>query len=191
MKFYLRHDLYGITQVFGNTMYLTKPSFVSSNLVKNGIHEKLETEYIFRTIKNGNVVVDLGANIGYFTLIFAKLVGIEGQVIAFEPELSNFKILQKNIKKNHYKNTIAENLAISNKILEAKLFLSKTNTGSHRMYKSKTEDLFTTDGFLKNPIKTTLEYQKLLEYEKQRILPRNLRRAPSFIIKKIIKKLKR
>jgi len=54
----------------------------------------------------------------------------------------------------------------------------------------KKEDLFTTDGFLKNPIKTTFEYQQLWEYEKLRILPRNLRRVPSFIIKKFIKKLK-
>jgi len=54
----------------------------------------------------------------------------------------------------------------------------------------KKEEVFTSEGFLKNPIMTTLEYQKLWLYEKRRIFPRNMRRTPSFIIRKLIQKLK-
>jgi len=52
----------------------------------NGLHEKTETELIKKEIKKGDFVIDIGANIGYYTLLFAKLVGSSGHVLAFEPE---------------------------------------------------------------------------------------------------------
>ena len=63
----------------------------------NHIYGESDTKIVKKLIKNGDVVLDIGANIGYYTLIFAKLVGNSGKVFAFEPEPENFKILQKNI----------------------------------------------------------------------------------------------
>ena len=45
--------------------------------------------------------MDLGANIGYYTLILAQLVGKSGHVYAFEPDPLNFEILSKNVKENN------------------------------------------------------------------------------------------
>jgi FkbM family methyltransferase len=47
--------------------------------------ESGETEFVGQVVKKGNVVLDIGANIGWYTSLFSELVGPEGRVIAFEP----------------------------------------------------------------------------------------------------------
>ncbi len=64
------------------------------------IHEETTTNLFKKTIKKGDTIVDLGANIGYFTLLAAKLTGREGKVYSFEPEPKNYNYLLKNIKLN-------------------------------------------------------------------------------------------
>ena len=70
---------------------------------RRGSYEPLETETVKREIKKGNVVSDIGANIGYFASIVAKLVGEEGKVFAFEPDPGNFALLERNVQTNGYK----------------------------------------------------------------------------------------
>lgn len=89
-----------------------------------------------KEIKKGNVVLDIGANIGYYTLIFAKLVGEEGRVYAFEPDPTNFALLKKNVEINGYKNVVLVQKAVSNNSGRIKLYLSKNNMGDHRIYDS-------------------------------------------------------
>jgi len=60
------------------------------NLSVNGVYEKFLTEVVKKEIKEGGVVLDIGSHIGYFTLIFARLVGKTGKVFAFEPAPSSF-----------------------------------------------------------------------------------------------------
>ena len=52
------------------------------------------------------VVVDIGSNIGYYTLIAAKILGSSGKVYAFEPEPNNYELLLKNIEVNGYTNIV-------------------------------------------------------------------------------------
>ncbi|MDX6690215.1 MAG: hypothetical protein QOG15_1672 [Solirubrobacteraceae bacterium] len=53
--------------------------------IVRGTLEPAVTEAMVRTVRPGHVVYDVGANLGYFTLVAARLVGPEGRVIAFEP----------------------------------------------------------------------------------------------------------
>ena len=69
-----------------------------------GIYDKYGTIIIKRNVKKNDVVIDLGAHIGYYTLMMAKLVGESGKVFAFEPEPRNLVLLKKNIKVNCYNN---------------------------------------------------------------------------------------
>lgn len=101
-----------------------------------GIYEPLVTELFKREIKKGDVVLDIGAHIGYYTLLAAKLVGEKGKVFAFEPDPTNFGLLKRNVKTNGYKNVILVQKAISNKTEKIKLYLSKDNLGDHRIYNS-------------------------------------------------------
>ena len=72
-----------------------------------GIYNNL-LEYI----NEGDCVVDLGANIGCFSLLASKIVGKSGQVVAIEPEPANFDRLEQNIKLNHVDNVTTVNRAI-------------------------------------------------------------------------------
>jgi len=72
-------------------------------------------------IKQGQTVLDLGANIGVYALKIAQKVGDDGLVIAFEPNQKNFEKLEKNIQLNGFKNIKAFNLAAADFNGEAKL----------------------------------------------------------------------
>lgn len=102
----------------------------------NGEYEVLETSLVKKVVKPDNIVVDIGAHIGYYTLIFAKLVGPTGKVFAFEPDPENFSLLKKNIEMNGYKNVILVQKAIADKNSKIKLYLSEENKGDHRIYDS-------------------------------------------------------
>jgi FkbM family methyltransferase len=114
-----------------------KDLYITHDLLYDGAYERLETDLVIREIKKGDVVLDLGANIGYYTLLFAKLVGDEGKVFAFEPDPKSFALLKKNVKINGYKNVILLQKAVSNITDKAKLYLCEDNFGDHRIYDSK------------------------------------------------------
>lgn len=124
-------------EIDGHKMFLD--SLDSLRLSINGVYEEFETEIVKKIIKKGDVVIDVGANIGYYTLIFAKLVGQEGKVFAFEPEPTNFNILKKNVKINEYENVILINKAVSNKTGKMTLDLDEINKGGHSISKNNSE----------------------------------------------------
>jgi len=97
----------------------------------NRIHEEVTTNLFKMVVKEGDTVVDLGANIGYFTLLAAKLVGQKGKVFAFEPEPKNYNYLKKNIEINSYNNVVAVQKAISNKNGKTKLYICSCDAGHH------------------------------------------------------------
>jgi FkbM family methyltransferase len=77
-----------------------------------GTYEPGVVQRLEELIQPGWTAIDVGANIGYFTLLMANRVGPQGKVIAFEPLAENFKILKENIKMNGHANVVAENLAL-------------------------------------------------------------------------------
>jgi FkbM family methyltransferase len=77
-----------------------------------GTHEPGVVHGLEELVQPGWTAIDVGANIGYFTLLMANRVGPQGKVIAFEPLAENFSILQENIKLNSHRNVVAENLAL-------------------------------------------------------------------------------
>jgi FkbM family methyltransferase len=106
-------------------------------LATHEFYEPMETDLFKREIQPGNTVLDIGANIGYYTLIAAHRVGPEGRVYAFEPDPANFSLLQKNVEANGYTNVVLVNKAVSNKSGKIRLYLNPANRGDHRVYDSK------------------------------------------------------
>ncbi len=99
-------------------------------------YERQEVSLVKRLVNKGDVVLDIGANIGYYTLLLANLVGENGQVYAFEPEPANFSILKENVRLNHYQNICLEPRAASNVNQVMDLFICEENMGMHRLYSS-------------------------------------------------------
>ena len=80
-----------------------------------------------------------GANIGYFTLIAASLVGKQGHVYAFEPDPDNYRLLQKNCTHNFLQSNVhAVQGGLSNRDCAGRLYLSEDNLGDHQIYASGT-----------------------------------------------------
>jgi len=126
-----------IPNVQGNKMYIYGYNWCF--LYYTRVYESEETTFIKASVKRGDIVLDIGANIGYFTLLFAKAVGPEGHVYAFEPDPINFKYLSKNVKINGYSNVTLINKAVSSTNGRSRLYISKDNIGDHRTYKSEEE----------------------------------------------------
>jgi len=86
---------------------------IDSEIYFRGAYEPVATMAVKRIVRPGMTVFDVGANIGYFSLLFARLVGGSGSVIAFEPTTWAFEKLSANIALNAFRNVSAERLALS------------------------------------------------------------------------------
>jgi len=96
-------------------------SFRASRYVRLGIHERSVETLLVDYLKPGNVFYDIGANVGYFSLLAAELCGPEGHVYAIDPTPNNIKIIRHNLDTNgisHY--TLIEK-AVSNQSGSGKL----------------------------------------------------------------------
>ena len=92
-----------------------------------GAYEAELVSFLKRTLKPGMTGLDLGANIGYFSVIAAGLVGDHGQVHAFEPMPQNFDRLRKNLEPFHW--AIAHPYAVGNVTGEVPIHYSDKEAG--------------------------------------------------------------
>ncbi|MES2284321.1 MAG: FkbM family methyltransferase [Bacteroidota bacterium] len=83
-------------------------------LINGESFEENTKDLIMNTVKKGMVVLDIGANIGYYTVKMASIVGDEGKVLAFEPNPLMVKELKNNIELNNLKNVQIHEIALSN-----------------------------------------------------------------------------
>ena len=129
---YLKSNLKSeFIEIDGDKLFLDQNDSLSLSI--NRVYEEFGTNLVKKEIQKGDIVIDIGANIGYYTLIFSKLVGNTGKVYAFEPDPTNFELLKKNIEVNGHTNVILEQKALSNKNGKMKLELNKENTAGHHL----------------------------------------------------------
>lgn len=109
---------------------------ISGTLVFTRSYEPVETNFVRQVLKRGDLVIDVGANVGYYSLLAASCVGASGQVFAFEPSTRSFNILSRNIERNHVAAIVrAYNMACGEAPTTGHLYLNPfANMGDHRMY---------------------------------------------------------
>jgi FkbM family methyltransferase len=84
--------------------------------------------------------VDVGAHVGYFTILAGKLVGPTGAVFAFEPHPRNFELLLANVRRNELENVKCYPWAVSDRCRHAEVYEAVGNSGDHRLYRSPDEE---------------------------------------------------
>ena len=87
-----------------------------------------------RVLGEGDVAVDVGANIGFFTVLASILVGPTGRVVAFEPGTDNLERLRANLALNDCKNVTIIEKAVMNQVGEVEFFINSGNSGGNALW---------------------------------------------------------
>jgi FkbM family methyltransferase len=103
---------------------------IGTQLFLKGTYGAGRVEEIRKIVKEGDTVIDIGANIGYFTVLLANIVGNGGKVYAFEPDPRNTKLLKRTIERNGWKNVFLVNNAVSNMVGELTLYQTHSHAGN-------------------------------------------------------------
>jgi len=121
-----------LLNINGLKIYVEGKSGMAKLLGIKGSYEEETTKLFSEILKEEMTVLDLGANIGYYSLLAGKQIGEKGKVFAFEPWHESFSLLQKNIEVNGFKNIIPVAKAVSNQCGRQKLFLA-SDPGQHSL----------------------------------------------------------
>jgi len=134
---------YGILPffIFSNTRFVARTVFgariagstkdlIQRHIFYFGVWEPNLTNFLSTRLRPGDIFVDVGANIGYFSLLASRLVGREGRVIAIEASPNIFARLADNVMRNQATNVDTTNIAVSDREGTTQLFLgSDSNLG--------------------------------------------------------------
>jgi len=120
--------------LYKNAFVLYKPLYTSFKNKQDAFEIKLLEKYV----QPGDVVLDIGANIGYYALILAKLVGNKGRVHCFEPDKKNFGHLENATLSSG--NIQINNHAAGPKTEKLKIYTSKNLNVDHRTYRPEEFD---------------------------------------------------
>lgn len=108
-------------------------------LLKTGEYEPIQTELFLQTTSKGDCVLDIGANIGYYSVLAAKKVGETGRVFAFEPDKNNFISLEENLKLNGLTNVKSEAVAVGDYEGFSDLYVNTKHRGRSSFVKNFNE----------------------------------------------------
>ena len=130
-----------IKKIHNNKMLLDISDMgISKELAMTGWHEKNSSAFIKKEIKNGMHIAEIGANIGYYTLIETNIIGEKGHIYAFEPNKKNMRNLKTNILLNNYDEVVSfYPFAIGSENTEANFYIA--DFGNLSTFAKREDDL--------------------------------------------------
>jgi FkbM family methyltransferase len=124
-------DIPGVDRTLRFHLHTSRDRYISEGIAELGIWEALETEVVRRLVRPGEVFVDCGANLGWYSVLAATL---GAEVVAFEPEPGNLALLHTNIHVNGLgSNVEVHPVAVGRSSGQVTLQLSDDNQGDHRI----------------------------------------------------------
>ena len=108
----------------------SRDQFIAKKLALYGNFEEQEIKVLCSFCKPGDCVVDIGANIGIFSLNLSRAVGSDGRVIAVEPDPDNLRFLKKNLEVNGCHNVIVVPCALGKDSGSGELYQHEENRGA-------------------------------------------------------------
>jgi len=131
-----------VSKVLDFKMHLDPHEFVDSRLLfMPQLYDYREIAFLRKHLKPGDVFVDVGANIGFYSLVASRCVGDEGKVIAIEAEPSTFELLAANVELNGMDNVVPANFGASDK---AEVLSMKVSAGQG-LYRNRGANSFLHD----------------------------------------------
>ena len=121
-------------EVDGIRLVMNRQDPVICGALTLGCYERFELDVFRSALAEGMNVLDIGANIGLFTVVASKYTGQTGKVIAVEPLPVNCEFLTETIRQNGLTNIEIEQVAVSNNSGDRELFLSPENKGDNRLF---------------------------------------------------------
>lgn len=121
----------------GFRMDLNLRDFICQVVWATGEFEQHTTHLLLALLQPGDTVIDVGANVGYFTLLAGRAVGTSGKVHAFEPVPATRADLDRNVELNRLAQVIVHEEALSDATGEATIYLgpeSKTGIAALRPF---------------------------------------------------------
>ncbi|MGW1991282.1 FkbM family methyltransferase [Embleya sp. NPDC001921] len=120
------------TTRFGARVHADTQDLIQRYVHMFGTWEPHMTSWLRGRLRPGDVFVDIGANIGYFTLLAAPLVGPRGGVVAVEASPDTYRLCRRHVAENRIENVRTVNCAVSDHSHDVVLTLaSSTNVGAN------------------------------------------------------------
>ncbi len=117
----------------GRLLLPSEDQVITPILRRYGVWEPAETRFLLSTLRPGDTFVEVGAHVGYFSVLAAKRVGANGAVIAIEPETRNLALLRSNLARNGCTNAHVVPFAAYSTSGWMSLALDEENRGGHRL----------------------------------------------------------
>ncbi len=107
---------------------------ISAEIWETGCWEPFETELFLASLSAGDTLIDVGANIGWYSILGALRVGVKGAVHAIEPDPVNYEQLLLNVALNGLSQVSVRRAAVGRRRGFGSLYRSPDNFGDHRTY---------------------------------------------------------
>ena len=109
---------------------------ITRHIFRLGVHEPAITRYLIDNVRlrGGEVAFDIGANIGWYSVLLSRLSAPDARIFAFEPDPECYRLLLRNLRANGASNVTAFNVALGERVGTAKLHRYKSsNNGRHTL----------------------------------------------------------
>jgi FkbM family methyltransferase len=149
--------------VHGTRHRIRFPDSIQTRLYYFGIWEPAVTQVFLDVLKPGDVVIDIGANVGYYTLLSSACVGRKGEVWAIEASPSIFRELQEAVALNNAANVRAANVAVHKEHARVRFYKADAgNIGRSTMMEDGHEGMELEAEVEARPLGSIVPLEKLL-----------------------------
>jgi FkbM family methyltransferase len=123
-------------------------------------YEEAQWKLVRRLLGPGGVMIDVGANQGFYSLLGSRTVGPTGRVFAFEPAITERRKLHRNLALNRCRNVVVEPLAVGSEEGSADFYLCLGHQGSWSSLREPAADMTAKSQLVQVDITTLDAYSR-------------------------------
>jgi FkbM family methyltransferase len=124
----------------GACIHLNPRDPVVSGSLALGIYERPETDFFLEALRPGTTVLDIGANVGYYSALALSRIGPNGRLFAVEPDPENFQYLERTVGAGADQRVRIARVALADMPGTLRLYTNSENRGDNRLYANDLAD---------------------------------------------------